>query len=302
MMYRLLLLGSLALTGAQLRPKRVGVSPMGEEMAGGEDVGAADGAANGGMAELLKAMGGAGGMDMDALKNLGESLNDNPMFAQAMQGMQGMQGNGEMADEMANLMANPEALAEKMGEIGKLMGSGEGQEATAKIMEEVQSVLSDPDKMRQGLEQFANNPMLKGVADAVPELQEVLNNPALMEESIAQAQKMFAGGLDGDKMQELMGNMFNQDALKEVLNNPELLQEGMKKAQALFGGAGGADLSQMMGQMGGAEGLQKLMAGGGLEGLMGGAGGAGGDSDLKERVRAQMAGMMREAGGEEEEF
>jgi len=28
------------------------------------------------------------------------------------------------------------------------------------------------------------------VADAVPELKEVLNNPALMEESIAQAQRM----------------------------------------------------------------------------------------------------------------
>ena len=56
--------------------------------------------------------------------------------------------------------------------------------------EEVQSVLTDPEKMRLGLEQFASNPLLKGVADAVPELKEVLNNPALMEGSIAQAQKM----------------------------------------------------------------------------------------------------------------
>eukprot|EP00964_Phaeocystis_antarctica_P051615 scaffold30120_cov56-Phaeocystis_antarctica.AAC.5 len=65
------------------------------------------------------------------------------------------------------------------------------------LQEEVQSVLTDPEKMRQGLEQFANNPLLKGVADAVPELAEVLNNPALMEESIAQAQKMFSGGAGG---------------------------------------------------------------------------------------------------------
>lgn len=187
-------------------------------------------------------------------------------------------------------------------------------------------MLTDPEKMRQGLEQFASNPLLKGVADAVPELAEVLNNPALMEESIAQArgrdslwpccaycshayrvravcvtthlartslaqaQKMFSGGaggmgLDGAKMQEMMQMLQQPNALKEMLSNPELMQESMKQAQAMFGGAGG---------------LEGLM--GGTGGGMGGGAAAGGD-DLKERVRQQMAGLMREQGqGDGEEF
>ena len=77
------------------------------------------------------------------------------------------------------------------------------------------------------------------------------------------------------------------DALKELFSNPELLQQSMKQAQALFGGAaGGANLAELMG-------------GGGLEGLMGGGGGDD-DDDLKQRVRAQMAGMMRDRDDEEE--
>ena len=147
-------------------------------------------------------------------------------------------------------------------------------------------MLTDPDKMRVGLEQFASNPMLAGMAESMPELKAVLDNPALMEESIAQAQKMFSGGaeglgLDGAKMQEMMEMLQQPNALKDMLSNPELMQESMKQAAAMFGGAGG------------------------LEGLMGGgmgAGGAGGD-DLKERVRRQMAGLMNEQGqGDGEEF
>merc|ERR1712146_655355 len=137
-------------------------------------------------------------------------------------------------------------------EMQKVMNSDEGKAATAKIMEEVQAVMSDPEKMRLGLEQFASNPMLKGVADAMPELQEVLSNPALMEESIAQAQKMFAGGMpqiDGDQMQEMMKMMQNPGAMQELLSNPELLQEGLKKAQAMFGGGGGGDAMQKLMQV-----------------------------------------------------
>jgi hypothetical protein len=126
---------------------------------------------------------------------------------------------------------------------------------------------------------------------------QVLSNPELMEESIAQAQKMFAGGgldgLGGEKMAEMMKMMQQPNALQDMLSNPELLKESMKQAQAMFGGA---------------EGLAGLMDGGGLEGLAGamggaGAGGAGGgDSELKQRVRAQMAGMMRDRGDDGEEF
>ena len=97
--------------------------------------------------------------------------------------------------------------------------------------------------------------------------------------------------------QEMMAMLQKPDALKDLFSNPELLQQSMKQAQALFGGAGGgANLAELMGGMGGAGGL------GGLEGLMGGGGGGGGDDDddLKARVRAQMAGMMRDREDEEE--
>ena len=58
-------------------------------------------------------------------------------------------------------------------------------------------MLTDPEKMRVGLEQFASNPMLAGMAESMPELKAVLDNPALMEESIAQAQKLFSGMAEG---------------------------------------------------------------------------------------------------------
>merc|ERR1719352_1851376 len=139
------------------------------------------------------------------------NLKGNPLLEQMMAGN----------PEMQELLNNPAALQEKMAEMQQLMNSDEGREASAKIMEEVQSVLTDPDKMRMGLEQFANNPLLKGVADAVPELKEVLSNPELMEESIAQAQKMFAGGgldgLGGEKMAEMMKMMQQPNALQDML-------------------------------------------------------------------------------------
>lgn len=258
---------------AQLRPRRVGVNPMGEETAMADAGGATPD-----IEQLMKSMGGGA----DSLEALSASLKDNPLLQQALQAN----------PEMEKLMSNPEELAKKMAEMQELMNSEEGKAASAKIMEEVQSVLTDPEKMRVGLEQFASNPLLKGVADAVPELKEVLSNPALMEESIAQAQKMFSGqggGMDAEKLQEMMKLMQQPNALKDMLSNPELLQEGMKQAQAMFGGA---------------EGLQGLLGGAGagaagLEGLMGGAGG---DSDLKQRVRAQMAGLMRDREGDGEEF
>ena len=66
---------------------------------------------------------------------------------------------------------------------------------------------------------------------------QVLSNPELMEESIAQAQKMFAGGgldgLGGEKMAEMMKMMQQPNALQDMLSDPELLKESMKQAQAM---------------------------------------------------------------------
>merc|ERR1719473_2539573 len=192
---------------------------MGEETG---DVGVGGAAAEPDMASLMKNMMG-GGMEGGGMEAMMAGLKDNPLLQQAFAGN----------PEMEQLLNNPEELTKKMTEMQQLMNSDEGKEASAKIMEEVQSVLTDPDKMRVGLEQFASNPLLKGVADAVPELKEVLANPALMEESIAQAQKMFsgeAGGMDGEKLQDMMKLLQQPNALKDMLSNPELLQAGMKRA------------------------------------------------------------------------
>ena len=114
------------------------------------------------MASLMKNMMG-GGMEGGGMEAMMAGLKDNPLLQQAFAGN----------PEMEQLLNNPEELTKKVAEMQQLMNSDEGREASAKIMEEVQSVLTDPEKMRMGLEQFANNPLLKGVADAVPELKEV---------------------------------------------------------------------------------------------------------------------------------
>ena len=42
----------------------------------------------------------------------------------------------------------------------------------------------DPEKLKEGLAQLSNNPMLKGLADAVPGLREVLDDPEALEEQV----------------------------------------------------------------------------------------------------------------------
>ena len=111
-------------------------------------------------------------------------------------------------------------------------------------------MLTDPDKMRVGLEQFATNPMLKGMAESMPELKAVLDNPALMEESIQQAQKLFAGMADGG-----LGGPGGLGGLSS-----EKLQEAMK----LMGG--GDDVA------GSIQEALKLMGGLGLDGAAGAPG------------------------------
>merc|ERR1719198_4303 len=107
------------------------------------------------------------------------------------------------------MLSNPSKMQEKMAEVAELMNTDEGKQMQSKIMEEVESVLTDPEKMRQGLEQFASNPLLKGMADAMPELKQVLEDPETMQKSIAQAQDAIAqmGGMQGmqEKMAEMMG-------------------------------------------------------------------------------------------------
>lgn len=277
MMFKLLatvlLLGGAS---AQLRPRRVGVNSMGEQEAG--DAGASfeqgmaaglealkamgtDGGANG-MAEMMKAMGGEGGM------------------AGMSEMIKAMGGNSEMAEGLQELLSNPEAMQEKMSEMFAALNSDEGRAATAKIMQEMQSVLTDPDKMRLGLQQFATNPMLKGLADSMPELKEVLDNPEMLEQSIAEFQNALKSSGMGEG-----GNPM--DLLKGLNMDSEGLAEGMKQYQQMLAGMGGANGGDA------AALLQQMMGGAG-------AGGAGsGDGDLKARVQEQLRAMMQEqqAGG-----
>merc|ERR1719198_1888172 len=106
----------------------------------------------------------------------------------------------ENQPELAELMSNPAALGEKMQEVMQLLQSEEGQALTSKMMTEMKNVLTDPQRMKEGLEQFASNPMLKGMADSIPELQEVLENPEKLEETVNQATQMFGklGGLGSE--------------------------------------------------------------------------------------------------------
>lgn len=271
----------LSPAACQLRPRRVGVGSLGEQ------AGAA--AAEGGdsMADLMAKMG-AGGQGLEDMMaglqnnpevaNMMEQMTQDPEAMQAamakgMEALMGGSGGGDMMKgleqmmganpEVAEMLKDPSKMQEKMAEVMQLMNSDEGKEMQSKMMEEVQSVLSDPEKMRQGLEQFATNPMLKGMADAIPGLKQVLDDPEMMAKQIEEAQSAIAqmGGLEGmqEKMAEMMGGAgADGDA------NP---MAAMLKAMA--GGAGGEE------------------------------GGMGDNSDLQERVREQLAAMLQGRGGDD---
>ena len=277
----------LSSASAQLRPRRVGVSSMGEQeppegaadsfeqgMEAGLEAlkamgGMGGGSGDGGMAEMMKAMGGGGDGGMGGLAQM----------------MMAMGGNERMAGELQQLLSNPEAMQAKMAEVFQALNTDEGKAATAKIMEEMQSVLTDPEKMRQGLQQFASNPllkeglqqfasnpMLKGLADSMPELKEVLDNPEMIENSIAEFQEALKSSGMGDGTNPM-------DMLKGLNLDSEGLAEGMRQAQQMLAGMGGA---------GGGGDVAAM-----LQGMMAGAG-AGEDGDLKARVQEQLRAMMQD--------
>lgn len=198
------------------------------------------------------------------------SLQNNPMLA----GM--MEGN----PELASMLADPSIMQAKMKEMAQLMNSPEGQDQMANAMAEMQSVLTDPEKLRQGLNQFASNPMLKGMADAVPELKQVLEDPELMEQSISQVQEMFKGmeGMDmAESLKQMMGAMGGSGAEG---GNADMM-ENIRKAGELLKGAGSdgfdaSSLAEMMGAMGGDE----------------------NSNPLESRVREQLESILASRGGE----
>ena len=104
-------------------------------------------------------------------------------------------------------MANLERMAEQLGADG-------GMADMAKMME----MMAGGD-----LSNLMNNPMLKGLASANPELAEMLSNPELMKEKIAEVSQMLTSE---DGMNMLASKMTDQDklqqALQQIVDNPAL--------------------------------------------------------------------------------
>jgi hypothetical protein len=275
---------------AQLRPRRVGTSALGEQEVpmptGGDDLsgGGLGGNMGAGLAgmEGLEAManafGGEGGFDPAALLQ-GMDLENNPM----------LQGLANANPELAQLLSNPEALQEQMAKMAEMMQSGEGQELAQKMMSEMQSVLTDPEKLREGLEQLNTNPMLKGLADAVPGLKDVLNDPEQLELQAAKTAELFQSMSDPAKAQEMLASLGASG---------EGAAEGLQALQEALGGLAngdGGDFAETQRKL--LQALQGVGGGGGDDDLLGG-GGEGADGDLlKARVREQLAAMMNGGGG-----
>ena len=279
---------------AQLRPRRVGVSSMGEQEAPEGAAASFEQGMEAGL-EALKAMGGGMGGDggmAEMMKAMSGGMGGEGGMAGMSEMMKAMGGNEQMAGELQELLSNPEAMQAKMAEVFQALNTDEGKAATAKIMEEMQSVLTDPEKMRQGLQQFASNPllkeglqqfasnpMLKGLADSMPELKEVLDHPEMIEKKLAEFQEALSAMGDGTNPMDMLKGL-----------NSEELAEGMRQARQMLAGIGGAGEGGDAAAM-----LQQMMA----------VTGAGEDGHLKARVQEQLRAMMQQqqtAGAGFEEF
>ena len=165
--------------------------------------------------------------------------------------------------EFAALLSDPEAVQAKMAEAMGALGSGGDGDFQTKMAAEMESILSDPEKFKIGLEQFATNPMFKGVVAGQIPVQEVLANPALMRDSLAHMQEAVGG--DMSKLGEVLGDMMGgKDAYRELLSNPKALEQGMAQAQKMFGpllgGLGGDDdavMAKMREQLASLRGAQQ---------------------------------------------
>jgi len=286
----------LASASGQLRPRRVGTNALGEQHempSGGAGAGAGAAAGAGDMAagleEAMKMLGGQGGGGLDLLNN--------PM----------LKGLADANPEVAEMLSDPEKMKEQMAQMMKMFATPEGQEMANTMMSEMQSVLTDPEKLKSGLEQLTNNPALAGIADAVPGLREVLNDPDALDAQANKAAELFQAMKDPEKAQEMLSGLLGGEGGEGGATMAKL-QEAMQMA----GGEGMGDIqesiermAQLMQQEGGLGGM------GGLSELLEAAGGLDGEDDddggdaLKARVREQLASMLHERGGGaelEEEF
>lgn len=267
----LLLLGSDQVS-AQLRPRRVGgagFNAMGQQ----EEVPAAatgmDGfegmadlermaeqlGANGGMPDMAKIMEMMAGGDLSSLMN-------NPM----------LKGLASANPELAEMLSNAELMKEKIAEVSQMLNSEEGMNMASKMMEEMQSVMTDPDKLQQALQQIVDNPALKGFANAVPGLAEALADPDALRNHVEKAAEIFQKMQDPEQMQELLQGMGGMEGMAEQ----------MKKMMSQLGAEGGSENDALANMLRGLGGLNN-------DDSMGGEAEGGGAEGLKERVARLLA-------------
>jgi len=270
-LFVILLQAAMPAVHAQLRPRRVGTSALGEQQeipevpAGNAGFGADDASLGAGMEALAKMAGGGA----DGLAGLA----DNPMLKNLM----------DSSPELAQLMSDPEALQAQMGQMAKLMNSDEGRAMGAKMMQDMQEVLTDPEKLQAGLQQLTENPELKGLADAVPGLREMMDDPVKMQEQVQKTAELFQKMGDPEAMKEMLEKMGVDASLLENLGSGSV-EEAMQMAQKLMAQATGGDSEA-------------------LNGLLGNLGSMGSEDggELKDRVQAQLASLMQQRGGGDEE-
>ena len=101
------------------------------------------------------------------------------------------------------------------------MGGGDGGDPMA-AMQQMMAAMGGEGGLDLG-EMMRNNPMLSGLADANPEVAEMLNNPEKMKEQMAQVAQLM-GSSEG---QNMMANMVQQ--MQEVMTDPEKLKEGLEQ-------------------------------------------------------------------------
>jgi hypothetical protein len=179
------------------------------------------------------------------------------------------------------MMSDPAALQEQIGQMAKLMNTDEGKAMGAKMMQDMQDVLTDPEKLQEGLQQLTENPQLKGLADAIPGLRDMLDDPEKMQEQVQKTAELFQKMGDPEAMKDVLGKMGVDGDMLENLAKGGVNEEYMQMAQKLMGQlATGED----------SEALNGLLSG------LGGLGGSDGGVDLKERVQAQLASLMQQRG------
>jgi hypothetical protein len=226
----------LAPGAAQLRPRRVGVDPTGETdrwRAGAEDMDAK-------LARLAELGIGSDGMGADPqaqLAALQAAMADSDFDSEELAAVM-RKGMAEAGQAMADMMANPELLQQRMADM-LAAGGADGHN----ILEEMGSVLTDPDKLREGMAQIADNPMFAKMAESMPGFSDALSDPALVEASIRQVTEAFAA-------------MQGPDGKLDPSKMSQMIQQSMA---GMLGAAGGDDdvqarIAQLMAQAGGNDG------------------------------------------------